>query len=423
MKTTQVGIIGGGIAGLVAAAMLARRGIGATLFESAPTLGGRARTRVVDGFHFNQGPHALYLAGAFNRTLTDLGLSAQGDAPRLRGGLALWGDEVHPLPRGSARTVAPLSASDCACLAETFARIAAGDYDGEGAPLRVFTGKLPQAVRMVLEAWVRLSSYAHAPEEIDGKAALDQFRLSFAGARYVDGGWGSLIAKLADSATIAGAVLKTGQRVGAVRRNGPIWQVEAAGKVAQSFESIVLAVPPAVAHALVEGSSAIAEAAQTAQPLRAMCLDIGLVEAESGAEFALGMDAPTYLSLHSSAANLAPPRAGLLHLSRYLAPDEAPHAAHFDELERFADRLRPGWREHIAHKQRLVGIDVAHDYPRRRRGGRRAPVVVSDAPGLFLAGDWIGEEGMLSDAAAASAVLAAQEASAFLAGVTEAPMR
>jgi hypothetical protein len=43
--------------------------------------------------------------------------------------------------------------------------------------------------------------------------------------------------------------------------------------------------------------------------------------------------------------------------------------------------------------------------------------VVADAPGAFLAGDWVGDEGMLSDAAAASAVLAAREAAAFIAGV------
>ncbi len=411
----QVAIVGGGIAGLVAAAELARRGLKPSLFESAPELGGRARTRIVDGFHFNQGPHALYLGGALNTALTRFGLSAPGGSPRLRDGLGVWGNETHRLPLGrtAASSAPPLSAADAACLAETFARIAAGAYDGKGTPLRAFTATLSEPVRMVIEAFVRLSSYAHAPEDIDCKAALDQLRLSFQGVTYVDGGWHTLISKLADVATEAGADLLTGQRVAAIQRGHGAWRIALAG-TSETFDSVVLAVPPTAAQTLVEGSAHIADAASSTKPLRAMCLDLGLSGEGSGAEFALRMDTPTYLSLHSAVAALAPQGGGLLHLSRYLAPDEAPNAAHFEELEQMADRLLPGWRDRAVQKQRLVGLSIVHDYPRWQTGGRRAPVVVPDAPGLFLAGDWVGDEGMLSDAAAASAVAAANEVAAFL---------
>ncbi len=419
MKTAEIAIIGGGIAGLVAAATLARRGLQPRLFEAAPELGGRARTRVVDGFHFNQGPHALYVKGALYRELASLGLSVPGGAPRVRNGLAVWNGEIHPLPVGpaSAESVPPLSPAETTCLRETFARIAEGDYGGQGIPLRAFTAALPQAVRAVVEAFVSLSNYARAPADIDCKAALDQLRLSFAGALYVDGGWGTLISKLAAAASAAGAILRPGHRIVAVRRDRQAWQIELAGHAPETFEAIILAVAPALAHELVGRSAHISTAANVAEPLRAMCLDLGLSDSGSGAEFALGMDAPTYMSLHSAVAALAPPRAGLLHLSRYLAPGEAPNAAHFEELENFADLLRPGWRAHLAHKQRLAGIAIVHDYPRWKRGGLRTPVVVPDSPGIFLAGDWVGDEGMLSDAAAASAVVAAREATAFLAGV------
>ena len=36
----------------------------------------------------------------------------------------------------------------------------------------------------------------------------------------------------------------------------------------------------------------------------------------------------------------------------------------------------------------------------------RPSVTVSGAPGLLIAGDWVGDEGMLADAAVASGVLA-----------------
>ncbi len=415
----DVAIVGGGIAGLIAAATLARRGLRPVVFEASPELGGRAQTRIVDGFCFNQGPHALYLAGALKAALDDFGLSAPGGAPRLSDGLALWGDETHPLPVGPREgdIAPPLGPANTRCLAETFARIGAGDYGGPGRPLRAFTARLPRAVGAVIEALIRNSTYSHAPEEIDAKAALDQLRLGYRGVSYIDGGWRTLITGLANAAATAGADLRREQPIVALRRERERWLVEAAGQVAERFEAVIVAASPEVARQLVRDSAEVTAAALAAQPVRAMTLDLGLETVGPGATYALGIDAPVYLSLHSVAAQLAPTGAGLLHLSRFLAPDEAPDAAHFRELERLADRVKPGWRERVAQRQRLVGITVAHDFPRWRCAGRLTPVVVGDAPGLFLAGDWVGDEGMLSDAAAASAAVASREAAAFVAGV------
>jgi protoporphyrinogen oxidase len=72
-------IIGGGLAGLTTAALLARSGKLVTLFEqSSKEIGGRARTTVIDGFHFNQGPHALFLIDARDSVLKDIGITYTG---------------------------------------------------------------------------------------------------------------------------------------------------------------------------------------------------------------------------------------------------------------------------------------------------------------------------------------------------------
>jgi ribulose 1,5-bisphosphate synthetase/thiazole synthase len=79
-------IIGGGLAGLTTAALLARSGKAITLFEhSSREIGGRARTTNIDGFYFNQGPHALYLTDANDSILKEIGITYTGGIPAVKG--------------------------------------------------------------------------------------------------------------------------------------------------------------------------------------------------------------------------------------------------------------------------------------------------------------------------------------------------
>ena len=89
-------VIGGGLAGLTAAATLARAGRPVTLLEGAEHVGGRARTRRRDGFHLNLGPHALYRAGGGRLALHQLGVRTRGGIPRIHRAGVLTGDRVLP---------------------------------------------------------------------------------------------------------------------------------------------------------------------------------------------------------------------------------------------------------------------------------------------------------------------------------------
>jgi phytoene dehydrogenase-like protein len=417
---TRIVVVGGGVAGLVATADLARRGLAPVLLEAAPQLGGRAQTRVIDGFCFNQGPHALYVAGSLHAVLDEFGVKVSGGRPDLANGLAIWGDDLQPWPvrRASDEASPPLDREENALLATQLRRIAQGDYDGRGQPLRALTAVWPSQVLKVVEALVRLTSYVHAPNLLDAKAALDQLRLGFAGARYVDGGWAVLVEGLAAAARTAGADLRTERRVSTVVREEVGWRVDVFGEASISCEAVILAVPPSDAIGIAASSKALVAMSSTLRPARMMGLDLGLSPAvRPRASFALGMTAPTYMSVHSEAATLAPEGGALAHLSHYLAPDEAPTAETIDGLERLADDLLPGWRSHETRRQRLVGLTVSHDIPRWEAGGRRSEGRVADAAGLYLAGDWIGDRGMLADAAAASARVAAEQVMTFLSEV------
>ncbi len=409
MPGPEIAVVGGGVAGLIAALEVAAGGGRAVVFEGAAEPGGRARSHIVDGCCLNQGPHALYLAGAFHAALQAFGVPVTGGGPDLPNGLGLWDSVPHPLPIRRVGRVDPLEASDSEALKAFFGQLAAEPDLGRGASLAAILAPLPPRARAVVEALIRLSTYVHAPGELDAGAALDQLRLSFAGTVYVDGGWQALVDGLRGAALARDVEIRCGTRVMRVRSAEGACTVHLRGGETQAFAAVVLAVPPKHASAIADESAALGAAARATAPVRAMTLDLALAALPTaGADFVLGMDAPTYLSVHSAVSRLAPSDADVMHLARYLGPEDAAAPELFEDLHGIADALQPGWRERLRHEQRLSGAVVTYDYP--RPGHRRASPILPDAARIFLAGDWVGDEGLLADAAAASARRAAAAA-------------
>jgi phytoene desaturase len=62
---TRIGIIGSGIAGLAAAAILAKEGYKVTVFEKHNQPGGRARIMKENGFTFDMGPSWYWMPEVF----------------------------------------------------------------------------------------------------------------------------------------------------------------------------------------------------------------------------------------------------------------------------------------------------------------------------------------------------------------------
>ncbi|GAB3410123.1 NAD(P)/FAD-dependent oxidoreductase [Haloparvum alkalitolerans] len=69
---SEVAVVGGGLAGLTAAARLAERGRDVTLFERRERVGGRVRSRTVDGFTLDRGFQVLFTAYPAVREELDL---------------------------------------------------------------------------------------------------------------------------------------------------------------------------------------------------------------------------------------------------------------------------------------------------------------------------------------------------------------
>jgi hypothetical protein len=76
------------------------------------------------------------------------------------------------------------------------------------------------------------------------------------------------------------------------------------------------------------------------------------------------------------------------------------------------DLVQPGWRDVLDDRRFLPKMVVAHAVPTAAMAGlagRPAPAV-PEIPRLYVAGDWVGAEGMLADASFASAHEAAERA-------------
>lgn len=96
-------IIGGGITGLAAAHKLARAGIGSTLIEARPYLGGVIRTEHIEGCVVEAGPDSFLSVKPWAMELiAELGLDEEviGSNDHLRKTGVLKGGRLIPLPDG-----------------------------------------------------------------------------------------------------------------------------------------------------------------------------------------------------------------------------------------------------------------------------------------------------------------------------------
>lgn len=110
--------------------------------------------------------------------------------------------------------------------------------------------------------------------------------------------------------------------------------------------------------------------------------------------------------MHSLTARLAPAGGALIHVAKYLGSDAADNPAAIEtELEGVLDLVQPGWRAVLVDRQFLPKMIVTHAVATATQGGLqgRPQPDVAGVEGLYLAGDWVGEEGWLADASVASA--------------------
>lgn len=416
-------IVGGGLAGLSAAVFLARAGRTVTIFERRRYLGGRAVTHLRHGYRFNLGPHAFYRNGHGWNVLRELGIPVRGGIPKNRG-VAMLGNERHKLPGNpwSLLTTSLLGLKAKAQLAVLLLRIRRIDpkpFASMTVRQWVEANSSDDRVRQLLEAIFRLATYSDRPDLQSASAGLAQLRLALRGVVYVDEGWQKIVDSLHSAAVASGVNFVTSSRVVAVDHDGgAVRGVELGGLEVDvrndtvslampdmsdpdkgtriPAETVLLAVDPATARELAPDLDWPSMTAVTAS-----CLDVALSKLpEPKNTFALGIDKPLYFSVHSKWAQLTPKGGALLHAAYYGDGKE-------EELEALIDEMQPGWRDLIVHRRFLPAMTVSNALVEPDGKSQRMRATTS-VRGLYVAGDWVDEGGILSDAAFASARAAAK---------------
>ncbi len=418
--TTDVVIIGGGLAGLAAATLLARAGRAVTLVEKAHEIGGRAVTHTKGDFRFNLGPHALYRAGHGARILRELGVQFTGSMPSASGGYAIERGVTHTLPAG----FVSLLTTGLLRLPGKFetARIlgSLNKIDAQAVQRLTVREWLEQAIRQpdvrrLVQALFRVATYTDDPERQSAGAALAQSQMALtSNVLYLDGGWQVLVEGLRAAAQAAGAKIETEKRVVALEYGTAVRGLRLADGSTLTASAAIITGSPADAAALVQGNgeNVLRQWADTAIPVKAACLDIGLARLpRSRALFALGIDRPLYFSVHSAVAKLGPDGGAVIHAAKYLnAAVRTDPKADEQELEGVLDTIQPGWREVVVERRFLPSMVVSHMLVTAAAGGtagRPGPAVLG-IRNLYVAGDWVGPEGLLADASLASAKRAAE---------------
>lgn len=379
-------VIGGGPAGLVAAGRLAEGGLATTLLEAGTRLGGRAASERREGFDLNQGPHALYVGGPAMRELRSMNIDPPRWNPASHRSVFLRGGMPTRLPGGSL------------ALARWLAGVARGQPEdlGELSVAEWLHRTLrSESARESAGALVRVTTFVADHDALSADVAATQLRIGLVpGVRYLKGGWQWLVDALAARAEHSGAALRTRAAARALDRVTDGWVVTLDEETLQA-DVLVVAVggPDAVAKLLGDRSPPVPGPAAELS-----VLDLGLRRLpKRGRRFALGIDAPTYLSRHS------PPdhRGGvLLSLASYTRQPRA-------ELESMADIVQPGWREQATLQRFLPRMVAVSAIPSAAGGGLAGRPEVDRGEGLYLAGDWLGPEGWLVDAAISSGAAAA----------------
>lgn len=375
----RITVIGGGFAGLTAAITAAEAGAKVTVYEAHHTLGGRART--AEGpYRTNEGPHALYSGGphwAWLRQRDLIGPLAPIpplEAARLR--LRHRGVLRRTPPFAMLKLLRPgLPEAPVDVDFQTWATGIAGE---EGARAAAH--------------YSAVALFHHDPGALSAAFVRERLRRATKlppEAHYPQGGWATMIDRMAARAWNLGVRMETLSRVDSL---------DDLGRPATDAP-VVVATSLDAARRLLKDDSLTWPSGRTA------LIDLA-VRTRRGDAFAVSdLDETGWLERFTAQdRSLAPAGEQLIQGQIPIAPHES-RADGIARAEQLLDLGFPGWRERVTWRRESVanGRTGAVDLP--GTSWRDRPAVDRDE-GIYLAGDQVAAPGVLSEVSFNSALTA-----------------
>jgi phytoene dehydrogenase-like protein len=371
----DITVVGGGLAGLVASIACAEAGARVHLYEAHESLGGRARSSAPP-FIAHDGPHVLYGDGPLWAWLAERALNSPAAHPPLG---ALAGFRFRR--RGTLRRRPPLGI--LRLLAHP-RRTAPVDRDFHGWVAEPYGEEAARAAGNLMG----VVTFDADPGRLSAAFVWERMLRIFGSvpppARYVIGGWSSMLARMEARARGLEVTVELGSRVD--RLPEP---------------------PVIVATSLEAARRLLGDDALRWDSGRAMLLDLGLRHRRGDAFVIADLDEAGWAERYSAPdPTVAPPGHALVQAQIPLRAGET-GASGLRRLERMLDLGYPGWRDRQVWRRRAIANarSGALDLPGRTWRDRPR---IERGDGVFLAGDMVAAPGLLSEVAFNSALTAAR---------------
>ncbi len=369
MATTDITVIGGGLAGLVAAISAAEQGAQVSLHEKQATLGGRGRTEP-GPYKTNVGPHALY-TGIMDSWLRQRELLPPTIPPREGAFTMVWRGERQAFPPVFEAVMKTLSLT---APVDRSYRDWAVEHMGE-AGAEAATG------------FLSLPTYHANPGELSAAFGHERLQRAFqpAGFCYLREGWASLVTALETRARTLGVEIRT--------RSAPDTLPQG---------------PTIIATELPAAARLLSNPGLHWTSTRTALFDLAVRSDEADPVAVLDLDQCVYVARYSAYdTGLAPAGEQLIQCSAGIRDGETLPAA-LARIHGVLDRSVPDWRPRTVWSRQGPLLGAAPiDLP--GTSWRDRPAIVQGER-AWLAGDHVAAPGLLAEVAFSSAIMAASAA-------------
>lgn len=420
-----VGIIGGGLAGLSAAALLAQQGKRVQLYDTG-LLGGRATSQVIKGFTFNYGAHAVYardqsilrkIIKQLKLDITWLDFSSAKAKYEFAGHLTaapanaigllktevIGGTDKLRFTWEVVKTVLHLEQGDPA--------LSIGQW--------LVQEKVEADVSRLMLDLASSNFFTAEPENIPSDAYFNYYKKLFRTRKpvsYIAGGWQVLINELERVVMLHDGTIHRKTKITAIEESDTGYRLRDRKKTEWTVDRIVLAIPPREMRklALPTPIQLFIEPYAQYEPVEVLVYDVG-VHPYIKTPFSYVYDRTHQLfvtDLSHYDSSIAPKNGQVLQVVAYLVHDRVGHPDYLSEkvnhIHRLLDQHYAGWREQLVTERTMKRAIVQEI--KWKMGQAALPCFLHEEhkEKVAFVGDWCEGEGQLSELSFSSAYTVAE---------------